>query len=320
MSKKSVVENLALKTYDDIFSTNAGREDAMCEKVMEIPLSELHSFENHPFKVFDDEAMTELVNSIKENGMAHPGIARPRKSGGYELLAGHRRKRACELAELETMPVIVRELDDDEAILVMVDSNLQREVMLFSEKAYAYKMKADAIKRQAGRPSKESGSQIGVNLMGKKSYEIVGEQSGESKNQIYRFIRLTELTKELMNMVDDKKIGFNPAVELSYLKKEEQILLLDAIEKEEATPSLSQAQRMKKHSQDGTLTEDIMDGIMREVKKEVMKVTFTQDRLKKYFPGFVTPQDMEKTIMTALELLWKRQQHLVQTQTKPKEQ
>jgi len=309
MPKNSVVENLTLKPYEDIFANDSGREDSLLEKVMEIPLSKLHPFQNHPFKVRDDEAMTELVNSIKENGVVHPGIARPRKDGGYELLAGHRRKRASELAEKETMRVIVREMSDDEAVLVMVDTNLyQRETMLFSERAFAYKMKADAIKRQAGRPSKENGSQAGVNLLGKKSYEIVGEQVGESKNQIYRFIRLTELTNALMEMVDSGKIGFNNAVELSYLNQDEQTLLLYEIEKEEATPNLSQAQRMKKHSKNGTLTEAVMDEIMREVKKEEIKVTFTHEKLKKYFPGFVTPQDMETVIIKLLESWYKRKQ------------
>lgn len=309
MTKKSVVGNLALKTYDDIFSTDAGREDDIREKVMEVPLSELHPFENHPFKVLDDEAMTELANSIKENGIASPGIVRPRKEGGYELLSGHRRKRACEIAGLETMRVIVRDIDDEEAVLVMVDTNFcHRETLLLSEKAYAYKMKADAIKRQVGRPSKENGSQSGVNLLGKKSYEIVGEQSGESKNKVFRYIRLTELTNELMEMVDSGRIGFSPAVELSFLNKEEQELLLYEIEKEEATPSLSQAQRMKKHSKEGTLTETVMDEIMREVKKDEVKVTITHDKLKKYFPNFTTPHDMESVILRLLEGWYKQKQ------------
>ena len=308
MSKKSVVGNLSIKSYDDIFSTDEGREASLLEKVMEIPLSELHPFVNHPFKVRDDEAMTELVKSISENGVIHPGIVRPRPDGGYELIAGHRRKRACELAGKDTMRVIVRDMSDDEAILMMVDTNLFHRDIVFSEKAFAYKMKADAIKRQAGRPSKENGSQPGVNLTGKKSYEIVGEQNGESKNQIYRFIRLTELTEALLEMVDEKKIGFTTAVELSYLTEPEQELLIYEIEKEEATPSLSQAQRMKKHSKEGTLTEAVMDEIMREVKKDEIKVTFTHDKLKKYFPGFVTPQEMEEVIVKLLEGWYKRKQ------------
>ena len=271
------------------------------EQIVEMPLTEIFSFENHPFKVCDDEAMNTLVDSIKEYGVIHPGIVRPRQKGGYELIAGHRRKRACERAGFKTMKVIINEMNDDKAIIMMVDSNCQREATSFSEKAYAYKMKANAVKRQSGRPSNKKGSQPGVDLVGKKSYEIVGDKVGKSKNQIYRFIRLTELTSELMEMVDNKKIGFNPAVELSYLTKDEQELLLYEIEKEEATPNLSQAQRMKKHSKEGTLTETIMDEIMREVKKDPFKVTFSQERLKKYFPDSATPKKMEDTIIKLLE-------------------
>jgi ParB family chromosome partitioning protein len=216
MAKKSVLENLEIKRYDDIFTTDEGREDSMREKVMEIPISELFSFENHPFKVRDDDSMTELVESIKMYGVLHPAIARPCENGGYELIAGHRRKRACELAGLETMKVIVREMDDDIATILMVDTNLQREIIVLSEKAFSIKMKAEAIKRKAGRPSKENDSQVGINLKGKTLYEIVGEESGESKNQIYRYIRLTELIEALLEMVDEKKIGFTTAVELSY--------------------------------------------------------------------------------------------------------
>lgn len=246
--------------------------------------------------------MKEMAESIEKFGVVNPGIARPHKDGGYELIVGHRRKRACELTGKETMPIIVRELDNDEAVLVMVDSNLlHRETLLFSEKEHAYKMKVETIKRQAGRPSKENGSQIGINTLGKRSYEIVGEQVGESKNKIYRYIRLTELNNKLLEMVDEKKIGFSPAVELSFLKKDEQELLINEIEKEEATPSLSQAQRMKKHSQDGTITAAVMEEIMREIKKYEVKVTFTNERLKKYFPGTATPQEMEDTIVKLLE-------------------
>jgi len=309
MPKKSVVGSLAMKSYDDIFATDEGREDSLLEKVMEIPLSELHPFANHPFKVQDDEAMTELAASIAENGVINPGIARPRADGGYELVAGHRRKRACELAGKDTMRVIVREMSDEEAVLMMVDTNLyHRETLLFSERAFAYKMKADAVKRQAGRPAKDNCSQVGINLSGKKSYEIVAEEAGESKNQIYRYIRLTELIEALLEMVDEKKIGFTTAVELSYLTEQEQWLLIHQIDKDEATPSLSQAQRMKQHSKDGTLTEPVMAEIMRELKKDEIKVTFTHNKLKKYFPGFVTPQDMEEVIIKLLENWYKRQQ------------
>lgn len=304
---KSSVKNIELTSYDDIFNNEESREDSAREKVMQIHLSELHTFENHPFKVLDDETMQETVESIKKYGVLIPAIARPRQQGGYELVAGHRRKRACELAELETMPVLVRELDDDEAVIIMVDSNLQRETLLFSERAFAYKMKLKAIKRQAGRPSKENGSQVGVNSFGKKSYEIIGEQFGESKNQVFRYIRLTELISDLLDMVDEKRIGLSPAVELSYLKRDEQVLLLDAMAKEDATPSLSQSQRLKKFSQDGKLTAEVIDAIMSEEKKEVTKVTLTGERLKKYFPNFTTPQEMEETIIKLLENWYKKE-------------
>lgn len=330
--------NLTLTAYDEIFQTDAEREDSKHGRIIDIPLSELHSFTTHPFKVRDDDAMKELVDSIRKNGVTEPGLARPRQDGGYELIAGHRRKRASELAGRNSMPVIVRELDDDEATLIMVDSNLtHRETLLFSEKAYAYKMKIEAVKRQAGRPSKHIGSrtperagafmscangstrnscadqlQFGTDFTGKRSYEIVGEQSGESKNQVYRFVRLTELITGLMEMVDSKRIGFSPAVELSYLTKDEQRLLLGEIEKEESTPSLSQAQRMKKHSQEGTLTEDVIDEIMREVKKEEVKITLTGEKLKKYFPGFSTPKEIEEIIIKLLDGWISRKQKKLQ--------
>lgn len=305
--KNSSVKNIALDSYDDIFKNDEARKDAVREKVMEIPLAELFPFENHPFRVCDDEAMKDTAESIEKYGVLVPGIARLRKGGGYELIAGHRRKRGCELAGKETMPVLIRELDDDEAVIIMVDSNLQRETLLFSEKAFAFKMKLEAIKRQTGRPPKENGFQAGNHSSGKKSCELIAEQTGESKNQIYRFIRLTELTTELLDMVDRKKIAFNPAVELSYLNKEEQTLLLDAIAKEEATPSLSQAQRLKKYSQEGKLTSDVMDAIMTEEKREVMKVTFSGERLKKYFPKTFTPRQIEDTIIKLLEN-WQKNQ------------
>ena len=253
-------------SVDDLFSTEEGRQDAKLEKIQEIPLSELHPFRNHPFKVKDDEAMMETADSIKQYGVLVPAIARPDPEGGYELVAGHRRHRASELADKETMPVIVRDLDDDAATIIMVDSNLQRESLLPSERAFAYKMKLDAMKRQAGRPGKENCSQVG-NDFGKKSSEVLAEQVGQSKNQIFRYIRLTELIPELMDMVDEKKIALNPAYELSFLKKEEQVDLLDAMDSEQATPSLSQAQRLKKYSQEGHLTLDMMRVIMGEEKK-----------------------------------------------------
>lgn len=246
--------------------------------------------------------MFDTAESVKQYGVLVPAIARPRDEGGYELVAGHRRKRACELAELETMPVIVRNLDDDAAIIIMVDSNLQRENILPSERAFAYKMKLSAMKRQAGRPSKENSSQVGNNLLGKKSSDLLAEQIGESKNQIYRYIRLTHLIPEILSMVDEKKIAFNPAVELSFLKDEEQIDLLEAMDMEQATPSLSQAQRLKKFSNEGKLSLGVMSAIMSEEKKgDLDKVTLTGDKLKRYFPKSYTPKQMEETIIKLLE-------------------
>ena len=299
---KSSAKNIKLASVDDLFSTEESRADEAREKIIEIPLTELHPFKDHPFKVIDNEAMFDTAESVKQYGVLVPAIARPRDEGGYELVAGHRRKRACELAELETMPVIVRNLDDDAAIIIMVDSNLQRENILPSERAFAYKMKLSAMKRQAGRPSKENSSQVGNNLLGKKSSDLLAEQIGESKNQIYRYIRLTHLIPEILSMVDEKKIAFNPAVELSFLKDEEQIDLLEAMDMEQATPSLSQAQRLKKFSNEGKLSLEVMSAIMSEEKKgDLDKVTLTGDKLKRYFPKSYTPKQMEETIIKLLE-------------------
>jgi len=293
---------LNLTSYDEIFQTEENRIEATQEKVIDIPLTELHPFKNHPFKVTDDESMLETAESITKHGVLVPVIARPREEGGYELISGHRRKRASELAGKETLPCIVRNLDDDAATIIMVDSNIQRENILPSERAFAYKLKLEAMKRQAGRPSKENGSQVGNNLMGVKSSDILAEQMGESKSTIFRFIRLTELVPELLDMVDAKKIAFNPAVELSYLMPHEQVQLMEAMDMEQATPSLSQAQRLKKYSQDGKLTFDVMTAIMSEEKKgEPDKVTLTGEKLKKYFPKSYTPQQMEETIIKLLE-------------------
>ena len=302
---KSSAKKIELASVDDLFSTEEGRQDAKLEKIQEIPLSELHPFKNHPFKVKDDEAMMETADSIKQYGVLVPAIARPDPEGGYELVAGHRRHRASELAEKETMPVIVRDLDDDAATIIMVDSNLQRESLLPSERAFAYKMKLDAMKHQGERVDLTC-SQVGNKLEGKKSSEILAEQVGQSKNQIFRYIRLTELIPELMDMVDEKKIALNPAYELSFLKKEEQVDLLDAMDSEQATPSLSQAQRLKKYSQEGHLTLDMMRVIMGEEKKsDLDRVTFTSDTLRKYFPKSYTPQRMQETIIKLLEQ-WQR--------------
>ena len=306
---KSSAKNISLNSYDDIFSTEETREDEKREKVTDMPLSELHPFPDHPFQVRDDDAMNETVESIKEYGVLVPAIVRPRAEGGYELISGHRRKHACELAGLPTMPVIVRDLDDDAATIIMVDSNIQRENILPSERAKAYKMKLDAIRRQAGRPSKENCAQVGHNFDGKKSVQIVADQAGESKTQVQRFIRLNELSPQLQQMVDDKKIAMTPAVELSYLKPEEQTLLLDTIESEQATPSLSQAQRLKNFSQEGHLNEDSMLAIMSEEKKpEKNDLTIKADKLQKYFPKSYTPQQMEQVIIRLLDGWQKKRQ------------
>ena len=304
---KSSAKNINLTSVDDLFSTEESRADANREKVMEIALTELFPFKDHPFKVKDDETMADTAESIKEYGVLVPAIARPRDKGGYELVAGHRRHRASELAGLETMPVIVRNLDDDAATIIMVDSNLQRENILPSERAFAFKLKLDALKRQGERTDLTC-TQVGHKLNeGKKSVEIVAEQAGSSRNQIQRFIRLTELIPELLDMVDDKKIAFNPAVELSYLKPGEQTNLLEAMDMEQATPSLSQAQRLKKFSAEGKCTLEAMCAIMSEEKKgELDKVTLTSDKLSKYFPKSYTPQKMEETILKLLETWHKK--------------
>ena len=297
---KSSAKNVKLASVDDLFSTEESRADEQREKVVEIPLTELHPFKNHPFKVKDDEAMMDTAESIRQYGVLVPAIARPDPNGGYELVAGHRRHHASEIAGKETMPVIVRDLDDDAATIIMVDSNLQREELLPSERAFAYKMKLEAMKRQAGRPSKENCSQVG-NDFGKKSSEILAEQVGQSKNQIFRFIRLTELIPPLLDMVDEKKIALSPAYELSFLKPEEQAQLVETMDYEQATPSLSQAQRLKKFSQEGKLTEEVMLAIMSEEKKgELDRVTLTSETLRKYFPKSYTPQRMQETIIKLL--------------------
>ena len=303
---KSSAKKIELASVDDLFSTEEGRQDAKLEKIQEIPLSELHPFRNHPFKVKDDEAMMETADSIKQYGVLVPAIARPDPEGGYELVAGHRRYRASELAEKETMPVIVRDLDDDAATIIMVDSNLQRESLLPSERAFAYKMKLEAVKHQGARTDLTS-RQVGEKSQ--TSIQKVADQAGESQRQVQRYIRLTELIPELMDMVDEKKIALNPAYELSFLKKEEQVDLLDAMDSEQATPSLSQAQRLKKYSQEGHLTLDMMRVIMGEEKKsDLDRVTFTSDTLRKYFPKSYTPQRMQETIIKLLEAWQKKRQ------------
>ena len=272
--------------------------------VNNLKLTVLHQFSRHPYKVRDDDAMLEMAESVKQYGVLSPAIARPLPDGGYELVSGHRRKRACELAGLDTMPVIVRELDDDAAAILVVDSNLQREDLLPSERAFAYKLKLEAMKRQAGRPSKENVSQVGTQ---KRSDQIMAEELGESRNQIQRYIRLTELIPPLLDMVDERKIAFNPAYELSFLTKDEQTMLLDAMDSEQATPSLSPAQRLKQFSQRGELDAAVMRAIMSEEKKEVERVTLKGDTLRKYFPASYTPKRMEETIIHLLEQ-WQKQQ------------
>ena len=301
--------NINLKPLDDLFATEESRANAQREKVQEIPLGELHPFRNHPFKVKDDAAMQDTVDSVREYGVLVPAIARPDPDGGYELIAGHRRHHASELAGKETMPVIVRDLDDDAATIIMVDSNLQREELLPSERAFAYKMKLDAMKRQAGRPMKENRDQVGHNFSGKRTVELIAENAPDSRNQIQRYIRLTELIPELLDMVDERKIAFNPAVELSYLKKEEQTLLLEAMDSEQATPSLSQAQRLKKFSQQKMLSLDVMRAVMSEEKKtDLDRVTLKNETLRRYFPKSYTPKQMEDTIIKLLEGWYKKRQ------------
>ena len=300
--------NISLSSYDDIFSTEESRTESTQERVQEIPLSQLHPFEGHPFKVVDDEAMMKTAESIAQFGVMTPAIASPRAEGGYELIAGHRRHHASQLAGKETMPVIVRNMDDDAATILMVDSNLQRETILPSERAFAYKLKLEAMKHQGERKDLTS-VQVAQKLQGKTSREILGEQVGQSQDQVRRYIRLTELIPELLDMVDEKKIAFNPAVELSYLKPEEQQDLLEAMDYAQATPSLSQAQRLKKFSQEGKCSLDVMCAIMSEEKKvELDRVTLKNDVLRKYFPKSYTPKQMEDTIIKLLEQWQKKRE------------
>lgn len=293
--------NISLTSYDDIFETDESRAESKLERVQSICLSALVPFKEHPFKVVDDEAMLRTTESIAQYGVLTPLIARPLEDGSYEIISGHRRAHAAELAGLTEVPVLVRRMDDDAATVLMVDSNLQRENILPSERAYAYKMKLEAMKHQAGRPAQENYSQVGNNS-GKLSSEEMAEELGTSKNQIFRFIRLTNLIPEVLDMVDQKQISFNPAVELSYLKAEEQEMFIQAMDEVQAAPSLSQAQRLKKLSQEGGFTLDAAREIMNEVKKgDLERVTFRNEQLRKYFPRSYTTQQMQNTILKLLD-------------------
>ena len=300
-------ENLALKGLDDLFSTEENRQEEQREQVQQIPIDALRPFTNHPFKVLDDEAMTRTVESIAQYGVLAPLIARPRPDGdGYEIISGHRRQYAAKLAGLDTLPVIVRQMSDDAAVILMVDSNLQREHILPSERALAYKMKLDAMRRTSGRPSKENVSQIGTQ---KRSDQIMAEELGESRNQIQRFIRLTNLIPELLDMVDEKKISFNPAVELSYLDESQQRDFLEAMQDTQNAPSLSQAQQLKKMAQQGELSyEKAFDVMGQEKKSEKDTVTIRNETLRKYFPRSYTPKQMEEKIIQLLDAWQKKQQ------------
>ena len=296
--------NVSLKGADDIFSTEESRQEQQREQVQQIPIGELFPFKNHPFKVLDDESMQRTVESVEQYGVLSPLIARPRPEGGYEIISGHRRQHAAQLAGLDALPVIVRNMDDDAAVLLMVDSNLQRESILPSERAFAYKMKLEALKNQGARSDLTS-SQVGMKL---QALDIVGQEAGDSRNQVHRFIRLTSLIPELLDMVDEKKIAFNPAVELSYLDESQQRDFLEAMNDTQNAPSLSQAQRLKKLAQEGRFSYDVAFAVMGEEKKdELDKVVIKNDTLRKYFPRSYTPKQMEDTIIKLLEQ-WQRKQ------------
>jgi ParB family chromosome partitioning protein len=309
LAKSSARDSIKLASVDDLFTTEESRAEEQREKVLDIPLSEISDFPNHPFKVKADEAMLEMADSVKQYGVLVPGLVRPKADGGYEMVAGHRRKKASELAGKENMPCIVRELDNDQATIIMVDSNLQRESISPSEKAFAYKMKLEAMKRQAGRPSKENSTQVGQDLRGKYSVEILGEQVGESRNQIQRYIRLTELIPSMLEMVDEKQIAFNPAVELSYLAEKEQQDLYNTIQSEDCTPSLAQAQRMKKLSQDGRLSVDVIFSILTEDKpNQKEKFNIQWERIERFFPKSFSEKQKEDLIVQLLEGWYKKRQ------------
>lgn len=302
--------NLSLPPADDLFSTQEEREEAKRESVRNIPIAEITDFPNHPFKVKADESMLDMVESVREYGVLVPALVREKSEGGYEMVAGHRRKMASELAEKEEIPCIIRNLTDDEAILIMVDSNLQREKILPSEKAFAYKMKLEAMKRQAGRPSRINSSPVATNLKGQRSDEILGKQVGESKDTIRRYIRLTELIPSLLDMVDDNRVAMRPAVELSYLPKEQQEILLDTMQAEDCTPSHAQAIKLRKFSEEGRLNEDVILSILSEEKgNQKEQFRMPKERISKYFSPGTPAKQMEDTIVKALELYRKRERN-----------
>lgn len=308
-AKENRRANIKLTTVDDLFTTEEGRNTQHKEQIKDIPLSDISDFLDHPFKVKADDAMLEMAESVKQYGVLVPVLVRPKTDGGFEMVAGHRRKKASELAGIESIPCIVRELDDDQATIIMVDSNLQREHVSPSEKAFAYRMKLNAMKRQAGRPSKENAAQVGQDINGKYSVEILAEQVGESRNQIKRFIRLTELIPPILEMVDDKQIAFSPAVEISYLAEKEQQALLETMQAEDCTPSLAQAQHMKKLSQDGKLNGDVILGIMTEEKpNQKEKLTIRKERIDKFFPQDFSEQQKEDLLVQLLETWYRRKQ------------
>jgi ParB family chromosome partitioning protein len=310
LAKNSVRDSIKLASVDDLFSTEESREDSQREKVLEIPLSEISDFPNHPFKVKADEAMLEMADSVKQYGVLVPGLVRPKADGSYEMVAGHRRKKASELAGCDTMPCLVRDMDDNAATIIMVDSNLQRESILPSEKAFAYKMKLEAMKRQAGRPSMEDNYfQVGNNFSTKTSSDELAMQTGESKNQIFRYIRLTYLLPSILEMVDEKQIAFNPAVEISYLTENEQQDLYNTMQSEECSPSLSQAQRMKKLSQDGRLNVDVIFSILTEEKpNQKEKFNIKRERIDRFFPKNFSEKQKEDLIVQLLESWYKKRQ------------
>ncbi len=295
---------MGLTSYDDIFKNDEGRNT---EEIKPVSIAELKPFESQPFKVLLDESMDELVDSIKQSGVLSPIIVRPHKDGGYEILSGHRRVKACEIAGIDKVPAVVKDLDDDTATILLVDSNLQRENILPSEKAFAYQMKLEAMKRKAGRPA-QNYSQLGNNFSEATSSEEFSKEVGESKNQVYRYIRLTNLITPILDMVDNKQLAMNAAVEISYLGSKEQSELLQSMETEEAAPSIDQAKKIRRFSQEGKLNTDVIDSIMQEEKAEKIRITFKEDRLRKYFPKSYTPKQIEDTIIKLIESWAKKRQ------------